>query len=163
MFDRNIGCHFIFLNIDEIAKSVTKGCNIGGNIKTDDMKSAIAFVLAHEIQHANQMHVHNEEEIFYKLRSYKKRGCEREARSFVDDNELMILDIIGRKKIQRQCVESDQSKTTDEIYEIAELFGDLDEVKLSDLAEELRQSGLNSPLNMMDLREIVESSGTKIT
>ncbi|MFA5750440.1 MAG: hypothetical protein WC895_04455 [Candidatus Shapirobacteria bacterium] len=160
MYDPITKAHTIQLCYENIIKSLNRGHSIGGNKKAKDAKIAIAFVIAHELQHANQDEMHRPNEIFYTKKKYSKRACEQEARLFVDNNENVILNVLGYdSNVRERSNVVDKVDTLNELQTIAECFIECLEVDVKDIVEELRSSGLNNSKNVTYVRKMLEESG----
>jgi len=151
----------IYIAPDRIAKSFAKGISIGGNKPALSYKTAVAAVLAHELQHANQYLVHDVKSsaFFGKTRSkYRARASEREARNFADENASIIAEVIGIHVSKPEV----KDIAPDELIQVAESLSGTNGITMSDIVEELRLSGLNNAVNFTIVKNILIKSGNLI-
>jgi len=100
MYNPNTREHTVSLCEPNIRLCIKQGRrDFGGDAKIEDIdeRKAMASVLSHEIQHANQTHSHRGDSSFYgyiggkdrrgrwRMRRYKNRECEIDARRFADE------------------------------------------------------------------------------
>jgi len=175
-YNPNTKEHTITFNENKIKKRYAKGLRIyGGNLKLDDISvsMAAALVLAHELQHANQSKLHRGNELFYgnlggydvkgkpRMKHYKGRACERDAREFVDGhlNEIFAYFNLPAPRRNKVYVADD----TDELIEVANLLLECEEVSMDDVRDELRFSRILNPKNVQRMLEILRSHGVTST
>lgn len=116
MHDPNGKRHIVSFSEKNIRKRIDEGMRrFGGNVKISDIdpKAAAALVLAHELQHANQSKLHGQDERFYgylggynkrgkpRMKRYKNRACENDARAFVDSHLNEIFAYLDRPAPRR--------------------------------------------------------------
>ncbi len=156
------GSHHIYFNWDLIRESFRAKQPSGGNVAVADLRVLAGMVLAHEVQHANQHHVHElQHKSFWKRRGrYMTRPSEREARNFADNNIDVIAGVLGVSLVGR-----DRSRTIiaePEIISIAESFVGAERVAVSDIVEELRYSRLINAVNVDKVSEILREMGIEV-
>jgi hypothetical protein len=155
--------HLIGLDLTQIEYCVKKKLAVGGSIKTPNMKICAGMVMAHEIQHANQVFHHareNRGSFYAQQKKYYGRPCEREARAFADDNVEVVAGILNQPVPYGNRPVLGMVSYGPDILAIADDLEGIREVSLSDLREELRSSGCASPENIRILREEMELRGT---
>lgn len=172
MYNPNTREHTISFCKENICRCYTKGRrDFGGNLKLPDIdpKMATALVLAHELQHANQSKLHKGNELFYgvlgginakgqpRMKHYKGRACERDAREFVDGhlNEIFAYFNLPPPRRNRVIIAEDP----DELVEIADLLCECEEISMDDVRDELRASKLLNPTNVQRLLQILQERG----
>jgi hypothetical protein len=172
MYNPNTREHTITFSKKNIAKNYCKGRrDFGGNLKLPDidMKAAAALVLAHELQHANQSKLHKGNELFYgnlggldsrgkpRMKHYRGRACERDAREFVDGhlNEIFAYFNLPPPRRNKVFVPED----SDELVEVADLLCECAEITFEDIRDELRASRILNPRNMQRMLEILRTRG----
>lgn len=156
------GSHHIYFDWSLIKKSFKEKTAIGGNVPVADLRVLCGMVLAHEVQHANQHHIHEEKhKSFWKRKGrYATRPSEREARNFADNNVDVIAGVLGVSLAGR-----DRSKTIvadQEIIDVAESFVGAEKVAVRDIVDELRLSKMNNPINVEKVRDILEEMGVEV-
>lgn len=156
------GSHHIYFAWDLIKLSHKTKRAIGGNVAVANLRVLCGMVLAHEVQHANQHHVHEEKhKSFWKRHGrYATRPSEREARNFADNNIDVIAGVLGVSLVGR-----DRSKTIvadQEIIDVAESFVGAEKVAVRDIVDELRLSKMNNPINVEKVRDILEEMGVEV-
>lgn len=168
MYNPNTREHTISLSERNIRRHFDSGRrDFGGNLKFPDidLRMAAALVLAHEIQHANQSKIHRGNQLFYgylggynargkpRMKQYKGRACERDAREFVDShvNEIFAYFDAPPPRRHRVLVADD----SDELVEVADLLCECEEVTMDDVRDELRASGILNPKNVQRVLEIL--------
>ena len=156
----NVG-HEIYLAPEKIKECFVRGVACGGNRKAPNIKLAMAMVLAHEIQHANQSIVHatHPTSFYGKVRSkYRARPCEREARTFADESLFVLAGILNIE------VEKDKQIhiPEDEVMLVAECLSEADSICVSDIVNELRQSGLNNAVNVGKVKNYLVDWGVEL-
>lgn len=126
----------------------------GGTKKIRDFRCNVASILAHEVQHANQYSVHNPNStvFFGTSRSdYMSRACERDARMFADDMSETI-----HRVLQVALPPKEEEREMAPLEPIALDLAAMDEEPtIDDLREELRSVGMNNPVAMSKLREMI--------
>ena len=158
--------HEIYLDGAETRKVHAAGRSTGGERVAPDPQLAVAMVLAHELQHANQHHVHvtggkGSKSFFGKKRSrYRTRACEREARMFADESLDALARILGREPKETVLTKQDDPA---ELVQIARSFLGAEDVGPADIAQELRASGLNNPANVARVRELIDWEAERFT
>ena len=161
VFDPLMNEHVVSLSREVIEMTLKWKLRLGGNGVPENMKMAVAMVLTHEIQHANQTRTHDADEKFYKTRVYNKRPCERDARSFVDKNMSILSEFIGCKK---QGLERNKHlRAAEEVPDIISLFDGFDRVSIHDIKEELRISGIDNPKNVERVVKDLKEKGVDIS
>lgn len=148
----------IYLAPDRIVKSYHEGRPVGGNRPALSPKMAVAAVLAHELQHANQYKVHSSthSSFFGKKRSkYRARASEREARNFADENVEVIAQVLGVELPKKKS----EPVQVDTIEMVAQLLADVGDVEVVDIVEELRGIGMNNAANVARVKELLILSG----
>jgi len=154
----------IHLSPARIKKSFNGNAPCGGNRQSISYKMAIAAVLAHELQHANQYQIHSSSHssFFGKKKSkYRTRACEMEARNFADENTEVIAGVLGVKLPKTPF----KIQMPDELQLIIETFLEASGsfVEMADITDELRLCGLNNAVNVTKVRSELQKSGLKIT
>lgn len=151
LFDR----HDIYIDPQKIEFCFGSKMRTGGNRIAPDIHIAVGMVLAHEMQHANQYIHHNGQLSFFgkKKSKYKTRPCEREARSFADENVQVIANVLGISISKEKLIDVPQ----DELSLIADCLSESDEVTVTDIVDELRQSGLNNAVNVMKVKSLLQN------
>lgn len=154
-------------------RNITKFFNLtgqsGGDLKAPTIKVAAASVLLHELQHCNQNLLHKGNGIFWgkmgglredgkpRMKQYRGRACEREARMFADDhlNELCAyfnLPPAGRRAENR-------AEDHEELDDVIDLLAEIDNPTMDDIRDELRASGLLRPSNVMIVKKELATMG----
>ena len=149
--------HLIYLDPGAIESSFRAGIPVGGNRPASSYKMAVAKVLAHELQHANQHRLHavGHSSFYGSSRSrYRTRACEREAREFADENVDVIARVLGVEPEKGK--EARHSVPVDELEQVVENLRGVDDVTTADIVEELRLSGLNNAVNVGRVRAALE-------
>jgi hypothetical protein len=148
---RHIGSttgHRIEICAENIIRDFNAGLPIGGNLKAHDAKMAVFQTFAHEIQHANQTHVHSSREGFWTRPGYRRRPCEQDARLFVDENLETIAAFLGITLPSRRVrAAADERDYELELTSLAEDLSEFESLSVRDLVEELREVDLNNPVN----------------
>lgn len=155
--DSFFGSVEIYLAPDRIVKSYHEGRPVGGNRPALSPKLAVAAVLAHELQHANQYRVHSSthSSFFGKKRSkYRARASEREARNFADEHVGIIAHVLGIELPRKS-----EPVQVDTIEMVAHWLADVGEVGIVDIVEELRGIGMNNAANVAKVKELLILSG----
>lgn len=167
MFNPNTREHYIRLNEKNIRDSFTKGLRrFGGNLNLPDIDLMLAagLVLAHELQHANQSKFHAKDKNFYgylggftangkpRMKQYKGRPCERDARAFVDEHLNEVFAYFNRDTPRRSkaAVVDD----TTEVDAVVDLLLECDEVNMDDVRDELRSSKI---LNFKNVQKVISA------
>jgi len=156
--DNLFGSVEIYIAPERIVKSYHEGRPVGGNRPALSQKMAVAAVLAHELQHANQYRVHNSthSSFFGKKRSkYRARASEREARNFADENVEVIARVLGVELPKKKCA----AVQIDNVEMIAKWLADVGDVEVVDIVEELRSIGMNNAANVAKVKELLILSG----
>ena len=155
-----------------INKVFARGLACGGNLKAPTIKVAAAMVLAHELQHANQSLIHKDSSVFYgnlggvtssgkpRMKRYRGRACEREAREFADEK---LSDICAYFSVPIETRKRVATQSESEISDLVEIFSECEEVSMEDIKEELRASKILSPTNVMEVKLQLKEMGIKIT
>lgn len=173
-YNPNTKEHVITFCEKNIRKYYNKGRReFGGNLKLPDidLKMAAALVLAHELQHANQSKLHKGHELFYgylggmnsqgkvRMKHYRGRACERDAREFVDVhlNEIFAYFNLPSPRRSKVLVATDP----DEMADVADLLCECEEITMDDVRDELRASRILNPKNVQRLLEILRDRGVE--
>lgn len=149
--------HEIYIAPDKIRNAFSTNRPTGGNKVAYDARVAVGMVIAHEVQHANQTHLHvgSHKNFYGKERSrYRTRPCEMEARQFADDNIGVISGILGFE-IPKTFVPTQPN--FDELELVAECLAESDIITVPDIVSELKLSGMNNAVNVMNVKRILES------
>lgn len=154
--------HVITLSRNNIEDGVRSAGRMGGNTKAPDSRAGAAMVLAHELQHANQSQLHTHNEVFYTVKRYNRRPCERDARSFVDDNMDVIMDFLGRERPVAVKRASAMESLVNPVGEVTDLLGECEEVSVEDIGDELRRMGANNPKNVLSVKKALSDRGVRI-
>lgn len=161
--------HVIFLDPRSIAKAFAGGLNGGGNIRVPNLKIHFLSVLVHELQHANQVIIHGNDAGTVMNRrvpfqTYTSRACERDARSYVDDNLERLAAFCG-VKIRKNLVgkKKEVPEADKELVEIADAFADLSSFTILDVVDELRSSGINNARNVTKVLELLKKRGATVS
>lgn len=172
IYNPNTREHIISFCLENICRHYKKGRrDFGGNLKLPDIdtRMAAALVLAHELQHANQTRLHKGNELFYgvlggydirgrpRMKHYKGRACERDAREFVDGhlNEIFAYFNLPPPRRSKIFVADDP----DELVEVADLLCECEEITMDDVRDELRASRILNPANVRRVLEILQGRG----
>jgi hypothetical protein len=153
--------------VEAFEKKLTCGGNVGGSAPT--LQVAAGFVLAHEIQHANQTKLHRPTDQFFygKHRKggpekpdpkYWNRACEREARQFVDERASEICAYFGAPAPSMLSERTGARSIGDdgpELLAVADLIGECSEFDLEDVKAELRASGILNPVNVTRVLQLL--------
>ena len=156
------GRHRISICRKNIEDGIRKKSRMGGNGPAPDAETGAARVLVHEIQHANQTLVHSAKEAFYATKKYNRRPCERDARAFVDANRHVIEAFLGRPMPTEARPAGDGVDHGREIAGVADVLGELSEVTLDDIVQELRSTGLANPRNVDRIVATLRARGTRV-
>jgi hypothetical protein len=168
--------HTISFNEKNIRRRFRAGTRVfGGNLKLSkiDERLAAALVLTHELQHANQAKTHVGNMNFYgylggydsrgrvKMKQYKWRPCERDAREFVDAhiNEIFAYFDQGPPRRSKVIVPDDSK----ELVAVADLLLECAEISMDDVRDELRASRILNPKNVRRMLEILQESGMSVS
>jgi hypothetical protein len=150
-----------------IEKSFAQRQPMGGNISVaDSLDVAYALVLRHEIQHMNQ-HILSGETFGGSMFSgrYRGRPGEVDARASVDSSYSQIMVMLGYSAPTEKKIPP-QMPILMSIFESMISSADVDGENFSfvtdDLIDELKMNGLNSPSNLVWLRESLASAGVQI-
>lgn len=175
MYNPNTREHYITFCLDNIERCFKKGRrDFGGNLKLPDinLKMAAALILAHELQHANQSKLHTGNELFYgvlggfdakgkpRMKHYKGRACERDAREFVDGhlNEIFAYFNLPLPRRNKILVAED----ADELVEVTDLLCECETISMDDVRDELRASKILNPRNVQRVFQILSERGIEI-
>lgn len=151
--------HMITLFVNNIISSVDRKRRVGGNFPAKDIRTGIAMVLTHEVQHANQARLHGSNEIFYTKKVYASRPCEVEARNFVDENMHIINSVLCTTNHSAHLHKGEHIPLADEIKDVAALFECCDDVSIGDIVCELRNSGINNAKNLQSIVKSLNDNG----
>jgi hypothetical protein len=171
--------HEINLFRGNLVEAFEEKARCGGNGPAPSLRMAAAMVLSHELQHANQFIEHgSKDRTFYGTKhgrgflegrdvqiKYDKRPAEQDARRYVDENLDVIASVLGVEAPPRLLQVSgpdDHGDHGGELDEITALFEELSEVSVKDIAEELRASGINNPVNVGRVKERLKLLGVQI-
>jgi hypothetical protein len=166
--------HTISFCLKNIEKNYAKGRrDFGGNLVLPDIdkRMAAALILAHELQHANQSKIYKGQ-LFYgylgglnekgkpRMKHYKGRACERDAREFVDGhiNEIFAYFNLPPPRRNKVFVAEDP----DEMVEIADLLCECPQISMDDVRDELRASRILNPKSVQRMLEILRIRGVEI-
>lgn len=163
--------HTIYLSPDNIRQGFDEKSRMGGNMLAPTLKMGVVMVLAHELQHANQALLHGNTPDTYMFRhvpfqKYKARPCEKDARSFVDDNMDQIAAICDVKLEDHKLdnvIDLDDEELENELEDLADVLGELEEVHVRDINEELRSLRLNNAKNVGVVKELLKERGVKVS
>ncbi len=154
MYNADLETIDIFLDPEQIRRDFGMNIPCGGTKRLSDFRAAVASVLAHESQHANQYAVHSSRSttFFGTQRSkYENRACERDARMFADDSFELIHDVL-----QIPLAKKREERPVTPLEPIAIELAAMDEEPTNDdLKEELRSVGMNNPVAMAKLKEMI--------
>jgi len=156
------GLNRIHLVPQNILKYCRESRPVGGNRRCDDPRLGAGLVLAHELQHANQHLLHRQGEMFWGRKPFTKYLSwphEREARQFADDNRSIVAATLG-VELPKEMPELADVEAT--LEDIVTCFGELEEISIVDLREELRDAGLNNPVNIQRARERLLAAGVRV-
>ena len=173
-YNPNVKEHHVVFCEKNIRKHFEKGRrDFGGNVKVPNLtvNTAAALVLAHELQHANQSKLHKGNELFYgylggfnsqgrpRMKNYKGRACERDAREFVDAhlNEIFAYFNLPPPRRNKVLVVND----SDELADVANILCECPEISMDDVRNELRASNILNPKNVQRLLEILHDRGVE--
>lgn len=154
--------HTITISEKRIRKHCTDGY-AGGDLPAPDIKTAAASILVHELQHANQNLLHKGNGLFYgnlggtnakgqpRMKHYRGRACEREARAYADEKMNEICAYFGHPPVARRA----ENRTEDhaELDAVIDLLAEIDNPTMNDIKDELRASGLLRPNNVMIVKK----------
>lgn len=161
LFNPNTREHYITFNEKNIRQSFDSGHRrYGGNVSLPDidLKMAAALVLTHELQHANQSKTHSGDKNFYgflgsftptgkpRMKHYKGRPCEVNAREFVDAhlNEVLAYFEKDGPRRSKKKIPNDER----ELLNVVDLLLECAELTLDDVRDELRSSRILNPKNV---------------
>lgn len=155
--------HNVTLYIENIKRDYSVGTVIAGSQKAPSVRAGVAMVLAHELQHCNQVKLHKQDARsgFYGQHHYWNLPCEREARGFVDDRMNEICAYFGLPPVMRRAsikVPTD----TKELQAVIRLLLECDGVTSEDINDELRASHLLSPANVSVVKEGLRKAGVEV-
>ena len=165
--------HVITLFPRALRYVISRNMSIGGNHKFTDEKIAMAAVLTHELQHANQAAYHKHGSSFYghlpgvteggkgRMRQYHNRACERDARAFVDDRTNEIYAYFSATPPMRRFVTA-MGKDQDELSAVADVLGECSDVTMDDVKDELRASKMLTPTNVSLVIQKLQSRGIEV-
>lgn len=155
--------HSICLDLPTISRSVGNA-PIGGNFPAPTLRLAIAMVLAHEIQHANQVvdpHSQKQNKII-PFQTYLSRVHEKDARRSVDENIEIIAKVLGEPVPYNVRQTQDVEKDGPDLAAVADDLKGCSELTVADLAEELRSMKANNPKNIEKLKLLLEQKGVRV-
>ena len=167
------GHHYIALAKKAIHNSFKNKQPIGGNVIAPTLKVACACTLVHELMHANQVKFHKGEMGFYgkmigtnargnqRMKHYKGRACEREARAYVDEHINEICAFFAVEPL-RPIATLGGRVGQDEVLSVADLLCECEEVSLDDIKDELRISHILNPSNFKTVMDVLKKKGFKI-
>lgn len=161
--------HTVMLCKKNIKKYFALTGQSGGDLKAPDLKVAAASVLLHELQHCNQNLIHKGNGIFWgqlggyqsdgkpRMKRYRGRACEREARAFADDKLNELCAYFGLPPCARRA--ENRAEDHEELDAVIDLLMEIDNPTMDDIKDELRASGLLRPNNVMIVKkELAEHS-----
>jgi hypothetical protein len=155
------GGHRISLIVDNLEKYFAKGSPLGGNVCSPSLQVSAAMVLAHELQHANQVKMHAASSAFYDDHKYIDRACEREARNFADEKFGEICVYYGiETPLKKQVIRPTDEQS--ELEAIKDLLLECHSVTMDDVKDELRASKLLNPKNVKNIISDLRLAGVKI-
>jgi hypothetical protein len=155
--------HTIALCKKNIVKFFKSQGQAGGDIKAPDIKTAAASVLVHELAHCNQNLLHKDNGIFWgklggyqidgkpRMKRYRGRACEREARSYADEKMNEICAYFGLPPAARRA--EDRAEDHEELDAVIDLLAEIENPTMDDIKTELRASGLLRPNNVMIVKK----------
>jgi hypothetical protein len=135
----------------------------GGDLKAPDVRVAAASVLVHELKHCDQMTLHKGNGIFWgqlggstadgrpRMKRYRGRACEREARAYADEKLNEICAYFGLPPVARRP--ENRAEDHEELDAVIDLLAEIDNPSMDDIKDELRASGLLRPNNVMIVRK----------
>jgi hypothetical protein len=155
--------HVIRMDLRKISAALGHG-NMGGNRPAPTLRMALAMVLAHEIQHANQaVNPFNHRTSHSKpFQSYHGRAQEIDARRSVDENIEVIARVMNEKAPYNAVKVAEVEPETVDLKPIVDDLCECETLTVEDLNEELRSIGASNPKNLQALRAKLEKKGVQI-
>lgn len=156
--------HEIVLYVENIKRDFKEQNIVGGSQKPVTEKMAMAMVLAHELQHCNQVPLHRQDNntSFYSGHQYWNLASEREARGFVDEKLNEMCAYFGLPPQMRDQVSRIEEDSSPELDDVITLLAECDEVSPEDVNDELRASGILKPNNVAIVRRALAGLGIEV-